>query len=112
MKDLFFRSPIEIFTEITPGIVEVAIAPRRRGRIKFLSSYWPAKFYQIECSATVLPGQTVDVVGIEGITLLVVPFGCKKPFNCQNAPVFHCEVDRSTQQELDVKLCNDIGLPA
>ncbi len=112
MKDLFFRSPIEIFPETMPGIVEVAIAPHRRGRIKFQNSYWPAKFYQIECSATVLPGQTVNVVGIEGITLLVVPLGCKKPFNCQNAPIFQWDVHRSTQQELDVKLCNDIGFPA
>lgn len=112
MKELFFYSPLEIFPETIPGIVEMTIAPHRRGRIKFQSSYWPAEFYQIECSATVLPGQTVNVVGIEGIVLLVVPFGCKKPFSCQNAPVFQCDVVRSTQKELDVKLCNNISLPA
>lgn len=97
MKELFFSSPLEIFPETIPGIVEMTIAPNRRGRIKFHSSFWPAKLYNIKCSVTVLPGQMVNVIGVEGITLLVVPLGCKKPFSCQNLPARTQDVTCSSQ---------------
>lgn len=71
MFNLPMTSQIELFAQ--PGLGEVvqAIAPNRKGRIKFRASFWPARFYQVSETA-VLPSEQVAVVGRQGITLLVV----------------------------------------
>lgn len=61
---------IELFARPELGEVVQAIAPNRKGRIKFRASFWPARFYQ--GADTALPPEQVAVVGRQGITLLVV----------------------------------------
>lgn len=59
-----------------PGVGEVvrAISSSQRGRVKFRASFWPAKFYANSSEdEQVLPLEQVTVVGIDGITLLVMP---------------------------------------
>ncbi len=69
----FFSCPKpELFPELVPATVEEAIAPNQRGRVKCQGTFWPAKFYQNNCQKTIPPGEPVTVIGIEGITLLVV----------------------------------------
>lgn len=73
MSSLIFIDQIDIFPKPVPGIVEQTITHVRPGRVKFQSSYWPAKLYQPNGEIILRPQQTVMVVGREGITLLVVP---------------------------------------
>lgn len=68
-----------MFPEPLLGIVEQAIAFNQRGRVKFDGTYWPARFYDPDCQATVPPNQFVTVVARDGITLLVVPIDAAKP---------------------------------
>jgi membrane protein implicated in regulation of membrane protease activity len=56
------------------GVVDKAIAPNQPGRIKFQGTYWKAEladpgFKKVEV------GEPVQVVGVQGIRLLVVPEG-------------------------------------
>lgn len=68
----FTRDRAVLFPTPLIGIVECAIAPNQTGRIKYKASYWSAKLYKGDRpTATLTPGQRVDVVGREGITLLV-----------------------------------------
>ena len=55
---------------MSAGVVEVDILPNQKGRVKVMGSWWPAK-----CQDNILikQGQKIHVVGIENITLLVVP---------------------------------------
>ncbi|MFB2917901.1 NfeD family protein [Aerosakkonema funiforme] len=87
MKHLFSRSSSEMFAEAVPGIVEVRLAPNQPRRVKCQSTYWPAKLYHRDCQVTISPNEPVRVVGIEGITLLVVPVDCQKPFACTAFPI-------------------------
>ncbi|MBD2101724.1 NfeD family protein [Leptolyngbya sp. FACHB-261] len=48
--------------------VDEIIRPGEVGRVQFQGSWWPARCEQ---DITLLPEQTVDVIGIRGITLLV-----------------------------------------
>ncbi|MCT7972960.1 NfeD family protein [Laspinema olomoucense] len=73
MNRLFSPPQLEMFSHPVTGRVEEAIAPNFPGRIYCMASYWPAKFYQHHCTNSLVPGQPCKVVGIEGITLLVVP---------------------------------------
>ncbi|MCU0523822.1 MAG: NfeD family protein [Elainella sp. Prado103] len=73
-------SNIELFAQ--PGIGEVvkAIAPNRRGRVRFRASFWPARLYSetsphSSAQVPALPTEKVAVVGRDGITLLVMPMG-------------------------------------
>lgn len=71
--DTLFTGTVKMFPQPLLGIVEQAIAYNQRGRVKFDGTYWPARFYNPDCQATVSPNQFVTVVAREGITLLVVP---------------------------------------
>ncbi|WP_353259313.1 NfeD family protein [Prochlorothrix hollandica] len=64
---------IELFKTQTTALVAETICPDQPGRIKYQSSYWPARFYHSDCPLTVTPGNSVTVVGRLGITVLVVP---------------------------------------
>lgn len=69
-------APDRIALFAQPGIGEVvqAISANRRGRVKFRASFWPAKFYlQSQADERALPLDQVIIVGIDGITLLVMP---------------------------------------
>ncbi|MGB3240432.1 MAG: NfeD family protein [Geitlerinemataceae cyanobacterium] len=72
---------IELFPTPEIAIVDVTISGDRPGRVKYQSSYWPARFFDspndancaIEHSIALKPKEEVMVVGREGITLLVTP---------------------------------------
>jgi membrane protein implicated in regulation of membrane protease activity len=74
---MFFNRPkpkFQILEEPEIGVIDEAIAPNLPGRVKALSSIWPAKIYQPDSQKVhLLPGQQVLVVAIDNITLLVVP---------------------------------------
>jgi membrane protein implicated in regulation of membrane protease activity len=60
------------------GIVEMPIDRIFPGRIYFQASHWPAKLPEAdEISAQLFPGDVVEVIGRDGITLIVRPFLCK-----------------------------------
>jgi tetratricopeptide (TPR) repeat protein len=52
------------------AIVDQAIHPEKAGRVRFRSSYWSARCDQ---PIAILPGEVVDVVGLDRITLKVEP---------------------------------------
>ena len=52
------------------AIVQQAIQPQQRGRVRFWGSDW---FARCDQEITISPGEVVDVIGVESITLLVEP---------------------------------------
>lgn len=52
------------------AIVEQTIQPDRPGRVKFKASWWSARCLE---TVTIPAGEMVDIVGVQGITLLVEP---------------------------------------
>ena len=50
------------------AIVEEEIKPNQPGRVRFQSSWWPAR---CDRQITLKPGEVVHVVGLENITLIV-----------------------------------------
>lgn len=56
------------------AIVDELIRPGFQGRVYFRSSWWPARSEQL---LLLYKGRSVEVVGIEGITLLVRPISNK-----------------------------------
>ena len=73
MRTLFAPTKVEKLREPIQGTVEQTIAHNQPGRVKCLATFWPARFYHSDCKATVIPNQQVNIVAIQGITLLVVP---------------------------------------
>ncbi|XWK88724.1 MAG: NfeD family protein [Phormidium sp.] len=72
MVSLFVREKVEMFSEVFIGTVEKTITQNQPGRVKCLGSYWPARFYHSNCDVIVFPDDFVQVVGRQGITMLVV----------------------------------------
>ncbi len=68
------RAPYEVQLFVQPGTgkVEELIAPNQPGRVKFKSTSWPARFYNLSDQTTLLPNDPVTVVGRQGNTLLIV----------------------------------------
>lgn len=52
------------------AIVEQTIQPDKPGRVKFKASWWSARCLE---NLTIPAGEMVDIVGVQGITLLVEP---------------------------------------
>ena len=50
------------------AVVEEEIRPGKSGRVRFQSTWWPAK---CDRDVTLKPGEVVHVVGLENITLIV-----------------------------------------
>jgi membrane protein implicated in regulation of membrane protease activity len=63
---------IKLFPQPAHGQVEQAIAPEHAGRVRFQGSIWKAKFADSHYEP-VMPGESVKVLGVQGITLVVVP---------------------------------------
>jgi membrane protein implicated in regulation of membrane protease activity len=55
------------------GIVKRAITPQHSGRVYFQATYWPARLLSTVACEGLQPGDPVEVVGREGLTLLVQP---------------------------------------
>lgn len=77
MKHLFVKVEIEMFPEPLIGTVEERITSKQSGRVKFLGTYWPAKLHQTDTQITLIPEQIIHIIGIQGITLLVIPINDK-----------------------------------
>jgi membrane protein implicated in regulation of membrane protease activity len=54
--------------DLEKAIVEEEIRPNQPGRVRFQSSWWPAKCVR---EITLQPGEVVRVVSLENITLIV-----------------------------------------
>lgn len=74
-----FPEAIEWFDEPVASEVEETITLSQSGRVRALASTWPAKFFSAQSTHTVTAGDTVWVVGRQGITLLVIPVGDRIP---------------------------------
>ena len=96
MESLLNSLSITFFSEQAAGKVDKTITTMQSGRVKFEGSYWPAQFYDVDCCATVLPGDVVTVVGRHNITLLVVPEGYPLPIQPQVNSQNHLQVLCST----------------
>ncbi len=53
---------------VEKAIVDEAIRPQECGRVRFQSSWWPAR---CDRDMTFQPGDVVRVVGIDNITLII-----------------------------------------
>ncbi|MDJ0705743.1 MAG: NfeD family protein [Leptolyngbyaceae cyanobacterium MO_188.B28] len=53
------------------GKVERTIAHDHSGRVYFQATYWPAKFCDTACQLKAFPGESIKIVGRQGLTLLV-----------------------------------------
>jgi hypothetical protein len=63
---------IKLFPQPARGHVEQSIAPEQMGRVRFQGSIWKAKFAESHYKP-VMPGDSVAVLGVQGITLVVTP---------------------------------------
>lgn len=66
------RSTINLFPVPLRGKVDQAITSSQ-GRIKCQGSYWPARLYNANQQSILSPGQVATIIGIQGITMLVLP---------------------------------------
>jgi hypothetical protein len=71
--DSFYRPNYQLFAQPGTATVVETITLSRRGRVRYLSSYWPARLHQGTSSTQLTPEQTVLVLGREGMTLLIQP---------------------------------------
>jgi len=55
------------------GFVDQVVTPFRSGRVYFQATYWPARLSQTSTSKKLPPGAPVEIVGREGLTLLIQP---------------------------------------
>ena len=68
-----FLQDTDLFPFQGQGIVQQAIAPPYAGRVYFRATYWPARLAQTAMVGELQPGDPVEVLGREGLTLLVKP---------------------------------------
>lgn len=70
---VFLKNQPQLFPEPLPAKVEEDILSNGVGQVKFQASLWRAKLYSATAQIAFLKGQTVSIVGREGLTLLVQP---------------------------------------
>lgn len=63
---------VKLFPGNVYGTVEKPITATQTGRVRFQGSSWKARFYHPDYP-TVVGGESVKVIGRQGITLLVEP---------------------------------------
>jgi membrane protein implicated in regulation of membrane protease activity len=73
MSPAYFPDTVQLFPRPGFGSVDWAIAPNCPGRVSFQATTWPAKLYQTDGRTVIQPHQLVQIVGMQGITLLVQP---------------------------------------
>ncbi|MEY3867303.1 MAG: NfeD family protein [Microcoleaceae cyanobacterium] len=56
------------------GIVDEHIYPARKGRVYYNGTWWPARCHE---DITLQPGEVVQIIHIENITVWVQPFSPK-----------------------------------
>lgn len=69
----------DLFPYRGQGIVQQAIAPPDSGRVYFRATYWPARRFPTNSLGVLQPGNPVEVIGREGLTLLVKPLPQRRP---------------------------------
>jgi membrane protein implicated in regulation of membrane protease activity len=67
------NSKLEKIANSLPGIVDLTISFNSPGRVKWQGTTWPARFFQANCQETLVPGQRVQIVTMQGLTLYVIP---------------------------------------
>jgi membrane protein implicated in regulation of membrane protease activity len=50
-----------------------SITQTRVGRVRFQGSYWRARFAMLHTQQDAYPGELVEIIGREGLTLIVRP---------------------------------------
>lgn len=70
---LFTPNRIILFKDQDSGIVSTPITSTQSGRIKYQAVSWRASLYKTRTQISLQPGQTVKVIGRQGLTLLVQP---------------------------------------
>jgi membrane protein implicated in regulation of membrane protease activity len=73
LNSLFLSEPSRSVPEPIYGTVDKAIVQGRLWRVKFNGSFWSARLYHPERLTALEPGDAVEVLAIQGITLLVAP---------------------------------------
>lgn len=73
MSLTIFPETIQLFSQPSLGSVDWAIAPNSPGRVNFQATTWPARCYQTDGRTVIQPHQLVQIIGMQGITLLVQP---------------------------------------
>jgi membrane protein implicated in regulation of membrane protease activity len=63
----------QLFSEPLDGIADETITPKVPGRAFFEGTYWPAQLYDTNSQVILFPGQPLKVIGMNNITLLVMP---------------------------------------
>lgn len=60
------------------GTVNRLVTLQHPGRVYFQATYWPARLFQMDTVKCLQPGDAVEVVGREGLTLLVRPLSQRR----------------------------------
>lgn len=63
----------QLFPEPLDGVADETITPKVSGRAFFQATYWPAQLYDTKSRVILFPGQPLKVIGMNNITLLVMP---------------------------------------
>ena len=66
-----------MFESTARSVIRVTdpIIPQWEGFVFFEGTYWQARFHDPSCQKTVYPGEKVEVIDRESLTLLVMPIG-------------------------------------
>ena len=73
MLRISHNSKLQKIAKSLPGIVDLTISFDCPGRVKWQGTTWPARFFQADCQETLVPGQRVQIVTMQGLTLYVIP---------------------------------------
>lgn len=68
----FFQNT-DLFPFEGRGTVERTVKPFYPGRVRFQATYWPARLWDTQSADSLQPGAPVQIVGREGLTLLIKP---------------------------------------